>query len=268
MNNVTKVTLGLIAAASVTSADISLDFRHTTALRDNAGNGATITFDFSVDGSGAVTLDASTSSSVANIINSVNSWDGNVGTVDHSSAYNTTFQIVMSAYADSTPNRSFTMDGRYDTGMIGISGNNSSRIDGQTASTPNDMEYIKFTLTSGNIALRLMSFDWDFASTSTGLADARVMDGDSDATYIDMEGSLGTLSVSGTQDTSATELTLRSGANALVFTSPRDDAFPVGSHGYGLAGISLSAVPEPATIGMIGFGAIATLLVRRFKTRA
>jgi hypothetical protein len=269
MRKVTKLALALVAVGSVASAAIDMNFRHTTALRETADSGSTITFDFTVDGSGNVTLDASTTSLLANIINSVNSWDGNVGTVDHSSAYNTTFQIVMSAYADSQANRSFTMDGRYSTGMIGVSGNNASRIDGQTASTPNDMEYVKFTLTSGSPLISLTSFDWDMAGTVATLADAKLLDGNTTKSYIDMVATYtGAPSTYGTQDTSADGFTIGSGAGALLFTSPRSDEVPAGTHGYGLSGVTLNVIPEPATIGMIGFGAIATLLVRRFKNRA
>ena len=203
-------------------ADVSLNFKHTANIRDTAGSGTTITYDFSINGSGAVTLDASTTSLAANIITSVNLWDGGVGTVTDPLLFGTTFQILMTSSSVLTANRSFTMDGRYSTGMIGVSGNNSSRIDGQTATpTPDDMERLTFTLTSGSPLITLKSFNWDFASTAGSLADARLLDGDTSVTYLDMTATFtGAPSTYGTMDTSAAGLTLGSGANALVFTSP------------------------------------------------
>jgi hypothetical protein len=271
MSNLTKyVAVLMIAGTSVAMADVSLNFKHTSLVRDTAGSGTTITFDFSVNGSGGVTLDASTTSVLANIINSVNSWDGGVGTVTDTSLFGTTFQILMSSSSVVTPNRSFTMDGRYSTGMIGVSGNNSSRIDGQTSSpTPDDMESLTFTLTSGSPLITLKSFNWDFASTAASLADAKLLDGDTSVTYLDMTAAFtGSPSTYGTKDTSAAGLTLGSGANALVFTSPA--TIDGGTHGYGLSGMTLqiAAVPEPTTTGLLGLGVIGILLSPRFKSRA
>ena len=260
----------MFVGTSVAMADISLNFRYPTNARDTAGSGTTITFDFSVNGSGAVTLDASTTSAVANIINGVDSWDGAVGTVTDPSMFGTTFQILMTSSSLLTANRSFTMDGRYSTGMIGVSGNNSSRIDGQTATpTADDMEALTFTLTSGSPLITLKSFNWDFASIAASLADAKLLDGDTSITYLDMTATFtGSPSTYGTMDTSAAGLTLGSGANALVFTSPATTEG--GSHGYGLSGMTLeiAVVPEPTTTGLLGLGAISVLLIRRFKSRA
>ncbi len=251
-------------------ADITLNFKHTTPIRDTAGSGTTITYDFTVDGLGNVTLDASTTSLVANIINSVNSWDGGVGTVTDNSLFGTTFQVLMSSSSVVTPNRSFTMDGRYSTGMIGVSGNNSSRIDGQTSTpTANDMESLTFTLTSGSPLITLKSFNWDLASSVATLSDARLLDGDTSVTYMDMTATFtGAPSTYGTMDTSAAGLTLGSGANALVFTSPASTEG--GTHGFGLSGMTLqiAVVPEPTTTGLLGLGGFTMLLMRRFKSRA
>jgi hypothetical protein len=251
--------------SSAVMADISLNFKHTTSIRETAGSGTTITYDFAVDGSGAVTLDASTTSLLANIITSVNSWDGSVGTVADPLLFGTTFQILMTSSSVVTPNRSFTMDGRYSTGMIGVSGNNASRIDGVDAG--NDMEALTFTLTSGSPLITLKSFNWDFASTAASLADAKLLDGDTSVTYLDMTATFtGTPSTYGTIDTSTAGLTLGSGANALVFTSP--PSTESGTHGYGLSGMTLqiAVVPEPTTTGLLGLGAISILLIRRFKS--
>jgi hypothetical protein len=270
MSKLTKfVAVLMVAGTSVSLADITLNFKHTALVRDTAGSGTTITYDFTINGLGNVTLDASTTSLAANIITSVNSWDGSVGTVTDPLLFGTTFQILMSSYSDLTANRSFTMDGRYNTGMIGLSGNNSSRIDGQTSTpTANDMEYLKFTLTSGSPLITLKSFNWDGASVTPLIYDAKLLDGDTSVTYLNMSGTLGSLSYFGSTDTSAAGLTLGSGANALVFTSPT--TVDSGTHGYGLSGmiLQISVVPEPTTTGLLGLGALGILLMRRFKSRA
>jgi fibronectin type 3 domain-containing protein len=224
----------LATGTSVSMADISLNFKHTTAARHTAGSGTTITFDFTVDGSGNVTLNASTNSLQSDIINSVNSWDGPVGTVTKSSLFGTTFQIVMSSSSLTQANRSFTMDGSYPTGMIGVSGNNSTRIDG----IDSDKEFLRFTLTSGGPAIKLKSFNWDFASTAASLADAKLLSGATSVTYLNMTGAVVGNSYVGSTDTSAAGLVLGSGANALVFTSPlaAGESF---THGYGLSGMTL-----------------------------
>ena len=181
MKNTTWIIGLTMLISSAVMADISLNFEHTANLRETAGSGTTITFDFSINGSGNVTLDASTTSLLANIITSVDSWDGDVGTVTDPLLFGTTFQILMSSSSVVTPNRSFTMDGRFSTGMIGVSGNNASRIDGQTAA--DDMEALTFTLTRGSPLITLKSFNWDFASTAASLADAKLLDGDTSVTY-------------------------------------------------------------------------------------
>jgi hypothetical protein len=267
MKKVTKLALALVAVGSVASAAITLNFNTTTTSQLNVGNGATITLGFTVDGLGVVALDASTTSTDTTAIANVNAWDSsNVGTVDHASLNGTSFSLLMTPDSDVSPT-GFRFDGRYGTGMIGIGGNNSSRIDGADS----DKERVIVSLASGSPIISLTNFSWDFASTATGLVDARVKDGDSTQDFYDMvESGTSTrtlASIHGTQ-TVAGGLTIGSGADALVFTSGlTTDPTPF-SHGYGLSGMTLNVIPEPATIGMIGLGAIATLMVRRFRNRA
>ena len=158
------------------------------------------------------------------------------------------------------------MDGRYNTGMIGVSGNNSSRIDGQTSTpTANDMESLTFTLTSGSPMITLNSFNWDFASASTFRMPSFWMAIRALHTWTCR--SLPCPLEIRNMDTSAAGLTLGSGANALVFTSPASTE--TGTHGYGLSGMTLqvAVVPEPATTGLLGLGGFSILLIRRFKSR-
>jgi fibronectin type 3 domain-containing protein len=236
----------LAIGTSVAMADINLNFRHTTVARTTAPAASnTITFDFTVGGTGNVTLDASTNSSNTAIINSVNSWDGAVGTVAKTSLFGTSFQIVMSSSTftnatSASAATAFAIDGRYTTGMIGVVGDNASRIDGPVSDLVR--ERLTFTLSAGGPAIKLKSFNWDFASAVTLLADAKLLSGGTSAIYLNMPGTAGTSgslpSYFGTTDTSAAGLTLGSGANALVFTTPlvAGESF---SHGYGLSGMTL-----------------------------
>ena len=40
-----------------------------------------------------------------------------------------------------------------------------------------------------------------------------------------------------------------------------------GQHGIGLGGMTLAVIPEPATIGLIGIGAIMAMVTARFKRK-
>jgi len=92
MNKTTKIILAsLMACVSVSLADVSVNFPVTdTVLR----NLATLTLDFSVDDSGNVTLDATTSNGGALPLAVVNAWDGPVGTLTNTPLFNTSFSLV------------------------------------------------------------------------------------------------------------------------------------------------------------------------------
>jgi hypothetical protein len=87
-------------------------------------NPGTITLDFSVDGSGNVTLDASTASAISNTVAAVDAWDGPVGYIDYAGLFNTNFTIEIGA-GNSTRLSEWGGAG----GGIGYGGQNSWRID-------------------------------------------------------------------------------------------------------------------------------------------
>ena len=66
----------------------------------------------------------------------------------------------------------------------------------------------------------------------------------------------------GTVDVSSLGYFIGSGADELTFRMPLD-----ASNGLGVAGLTLEAVPEPASFGMLAvFGAALLLFRRRFRS--
>lgn len=263
MKNITKVTLGLIViGASVAMAEINLNFTSTSATRVYSDDGGTITLDFSVDGSGTVTLDASTSATDANFIADVNSWDGVVGTADLLLA-GETFQITMGKIHLVDRDTGLPTGG-YESislqniagGIMGSHGGNAGRIDFGTGA----QEVFHIEQTGGSVAIALQSINWNANSASIpNSCDWTIISGGgSGNTFYNMPGTNGVL------DVSAYGYSIRGGANDLTIREPMD-----GDYGAALQGMTLwVTVPEPATAGMLGLGAIATLLIRRFRNRA
>jgi fibronectin type 3 domain-containing protein len=94
-----------------------------------------------VDGSGNVSLDASTSSTNTSIIDAINAWDGNVGTVSYSGGYGQSFTLTTS-FSPTTASLRLSNQGT-PAGSLGVNngaaGTNQYRIDSSGA------ESIKFT---------------------------------------------------------------------------------------------------------------------------
>jgi hypothetical protein len=154
----------VLICTSAAMASITLDFNVASS---NTGpnrliiNGASpLTFAFSVDGSGNVTLDASTTSPDQIDIDTVNGWDGAVGTVSVPSLFNSSF----------------------------------TRIDGVTLPVPK-VETLSWTLTSGSVALDFQS--WVYGNSPANIGDMMVLDADSNNSWYNMPGTTGTLAMNG-----------------------------------------------------------------------
>ena len=119
---------GLLATAAVSFADVTVDFSSVT--NTGKGVGTTLTLNFSVDGTGNVTLDAQTSNP-GNPANTalVDQLDGHVGTV--SSGFGTSFSIVYTGI-DETGGANWIVlgeDNLGDPNGLAIQGRNAYRID-------------------------------------------------------------------------------------------------------------------------------------------
>jgi hypothetical protein len=263
MSNLTKlVALLIIGSTSVCMADITLDFANANPARDFSAGGDSITLDFAVDGLGDVSMVATPvgSGTDPEYLAAVNSWTGPVGTVADAALFGESFQLTFTVTLFDRVNlvpsgtERISLDGRYGTGIMGAGGGNGSRVDWTTG----NQEILHIAQTGGSAQIKLLDFGWNAASTVNDLWDTQLTAGSVDNTFMNLPG------YEGTVDVSSLGYIIGSGANELTIKQPLD-----GSHGLGLSGMTLQiAVPEPATTGLLGLGAIGLLLIRRFKSNA
>lgn len=141
-------------------AAVKVEFKNTGLLNTANTSIGTVTLAFTVDGTGNVTLNASTSSTAPASVNAVNAWDGPVGTISHPGAYNSTFTLTMGCFATATATSDLRLTdifaGVSTGGIVGVPGSNQYRIDN------NANETIRFTATSvpAGSKLKLISMDW------------------------------------------------------------------------------------------------------------
>lgn len=215
----------LLAVASLAAAEIALDFNvastNAGASRLYNGSGGTMTFDFAVDGSGNVTLDASTTSGDQIDIDTVDGWDGVVGTVSDSALFGSSFQLMATAVRSGIGG-SITMDGT-GPGVLAVQGQHSGRIDGASLATPAP-ESLVWTLSGTGMALSLSTVDVGIAVDAS---DMYVADGSQSNAFNNL-----TLGDAGSTNLSSFAYSIGNGG-VLTFGQP------VGSdNGYGLAGFS------------------------------
>ncbi|MGA0899189.1 MAG: hypothetical protein ACO3SO_02150 [Luteolibacter sp.] len=161
---------GCTAAMSIATAplkgEVSVTFNNTDLLNTAGTSIGTVTLLFTVDGSGNVTLDASTNSVVTGAVAAVNAWDGAVGTITDSGAFNTTFTVTLKGVGNGSSSndlrlRNFT-GGSPVGGVIGIPGTNQYRVDNHLTGSENN-EYIQLTATSvpAGSKLKLTAIGWN-----------------------------------------------------------------------------------------------------------
>jgi len=231
----------MVLSASTLTADVTLDFNYTGSLLNGL---QPLTLDFSVDGAGNVSLDASTASGNAAIISAVDAWDGAVGTISEASLFGTSFTLL-----GVTGGPGLVVTGN-DTGILGISGQAAARIDN------NGTEVLTFNASGlgAGAVLDIKTMSYGFRAAN-GSSNVRVVD--TDTTYDTL---IPNTSTFGTLDLSGEGLAIGNG-EGLGFTT---EAFNVGA-GYGLAGFTFDAVviPEPTTMSLFGLVGLAVFVRRR-----
>lgn len=191
----------VLIGTSTSMASVIVDFKNARPARDLSVSGDTITLDFTIDGTGDVTLDATPvgASTNAAYLAAVESLDSppSVGTVADAALYGESFQItIFSTRLDRTtldplPAERLSLDGGYSNGILGMGGGNGSRVDW----TSGAQEIMHFEQTGGTVQINLLDFAWHAASTVDDLWDTRLVAGTVDTTYTDLPGSSGVVDV-------------------------------------------------------------------------
>lgn len=181
-----------------------------------------IALDFTVDGSGNVTLAASSDSADAAVIAALNAVSGPVGSVSYAPAFGTTFSIAITDTGDATR---LTTQGT--NGGLGVQGQNQNKID-----RPGIEElYASPTFDGFVAALDVKSMDWSGAGGGDPGIGERAQIDTSTGTYIyptDM-------TEAGTWDLSASNVYVNAG-ESIAFGN--DHSITNLGSGYALAGFT------------------------------
>ncbi|MDB4279100.1 PEP-CTERM sorting domain-containing protein [Akkermansiaceae bacterium] len=257
----TKNMIALLALGVGSSAfgAVSLTFPVDSAFagptRLNLGN--SLTFDFTVDGSGNVTVNATTPSANADSIATVNGWDGAAGIISDAALFGTSFTITASGERLNDAGTTFDAvgisgDGLQGGGTLGVFGQNASVIDGATLPNGN-IERIVFTVTSGTVAAGLDAFTF----TGNANSDPTVTTDSTSMNYFN--------NGAGAVDTSASGLSFATGG-FLRFEVLDEEAIGDPAEGYRLNALTFditSPVPEPSTALLSGFALLGLMARRR-----
>jgi hypothetical protein len=266
-----KTLYTIIASLLVTSAtyasfeiDFLVDSASTGASRLNYGN--SITWDFSIDGSGNVSLDTTASSGGT----TPNAGTGAVGTVADLSLAGTTFTLTTTttrqANGSTTISTGSPINGEgaqlgTTNGMLGLGGGNSSQIDGRNGGgNPLAQESMIFTLSTTNqdLVLNLNGFSVGAESNS-------------ETNYSSDGGSTYTLETNSSGQNSYTNIVNSSIANggAFSWTNALVLEGSTKNSGYGLDSITLTAtaIPETSFYGLLaGLSAFSCILLRQRRS--
>ncbi|VGO12798.1 hypothetical protein PDESU_01352 [Pontiella desulfatans] len=211
---------------------VGILFSYDDSTKLDFGNAGTITLDFAIDGSGVVSLDASTTDSGANETNAVNGWDSaDVGFVTNAALFGKSFTLTGAASVTTT---NVTTDGiitlwNNNGGILAIQGQNSGRIDGYTLNVRTNMEAMAWTL-SGDVSLDFESFSYGNSLNNAGI---ELSDADTALLYT-------ATAQFGDQNVAADGFSIGSG-QALTFTAVTNYTW-----GIALGGFSFQIVPAKA----------------------
>ena len=247
-NAMKKVMAGLIvvlAAAAPASGDVILEFSHDVAVT-NLRNLNTLTLDFSVDGVGNVTLNATTSNAGGGggeVGNIVNAWDGVVGTVSAASLFNSSFSIVGLGSGGAIA----TTTGKEGLGVGNAVINNAGTED------------INWTINlPGTETLVVKTFSYS-NRVAFGTSNLRLEDSDTGVNFPLPSPASNGGNDFGTVDVSGDGFALTDTQVFTVTTDPNQNA----AAGASLFGFSFDVVPEPGSLALLSLGGLCVLRRRR-----
>lgn len=246
-----KIPLLFLLAASAAHGAVTVSFVTSNAFGPSTQTGNTLTLNFTVSGSGVVSLDA-TGSNTGNAANYNQLDNANVGSVSSAAAYGKTFSIVVSANNSSGAATSSHVS----TVGLGIVGNNAGRIDWGTTGVS---ELSTMTVNLSNLTGSILSLsNIVVANTVDGTgapADARIKSfGGGTANY-------GTGSINLTTGFQAPGG--NSGATVQISQAGQPTA---GQAGFSITSMTfdvVNAVPEPSAALLGGLGMLCLLRRRR-----
>ena len=205
----------------------------------SGSNTVPITLTFTINGTGVISLNASTTSSSTTFINTVNEWDSSdVGTVTNSACFNTSFTLTGSGSGGA--NLAITENGG---GGIGIQGENTNRVDGLnygTGGATSTPETLTWTLSGAPTGMALSLKNWSYVEGSG--SDIRVSNGTTNADFPNMSGATGTLSL-------PADFVLNNGGSLTFKEIPGIGL----TDGAGIAGFTFAVVTSSAPPGPEGF---------------
>jgi len=232
-------------AVPAAKADISASFANfgpvnsgTFRTAANPAGNDTITLAYSIDGTGAVSLDASTNNTNTTFINLVNQFDrsgGTAGSTTNSGFFNMSFSLkVVPVRAGSTiPRLSITT---LSGGGLAVEGQNSNRLDGRTLASA---ETLRFELTAPvGMTLRFKNWSWVDGST----ADMRFSTGTSTQNFPDV-------AASGTANFNLVSNALNLSDGGFLSFGETPDS----SNGAGLRGLTFEVVPSTDNDVVVSF---------------
>lgn len=244
MRKMKELIVAIVCVGALASAEVIVNFTNELAAARGAG---TVTLAFTVDGSGNVTLASSKTGGHAEANAPIEAWSGPVGTIDWEGAWNTSFSIVLEGHrsdADPTSGRLQLGDtGEY--GGFGVGGGAGLRVD------RDGIEWIvaDVSLDAGTLLLNAVRYE----NVTSARPPDMVLTGAGDP-------HTQTLHDDGEWDVSGLNIVAGDGGS-FVFTTVGFEGQT--DSGYALAGLSFTVIPEPATVGMLGLGAVVALLTRR-----
>jgi hypothetical protein len=155
---------GDIVASFANAGPVDSGTFRTAAVTSND----TITLAYTIDSTGAVSLDASTTNTNSTFVNLVNQFDrpgGTAGSTTNSGFFNTAFslKIVPVREGSTTPRLSITTN---NGGGLALEGQNSNRVDGRTV-VPPARETLRFELTAP-AGMDLLMKNWSWVDGSGG----------------------------------------------------------------------------------------------------
>ena len=230
--------------ALVATADVSTSFANVGPLENGAFTfrtavvNDTITLAYTIDGAGAVSLNATTTSN-STFVNLVNQFDragGTAGNTTISSFFNTTFSLKIVPARSASPNLSITT---LNGGGLGVQGQNSNCVDGRTLPPTSYPETLKFELTApAGMTLQFKSWSWVSGSS----ADMRFSDGTNLQDFANLAAS-----GSSTFGLVTNGLSMGNGGTLSFGETPNS------SHGAGLGGFTFELIAPSAPPGSGGF---------------